>query len=364
MNEKKNILVVDDNQINLQVVSSYLQESNYNVILALNGENALKIIESTEIDLILMDIMMPKMDGIETTKRIKENELYKEIPIIFLTAKTQPKDIVSGFQAGSVDYITKPFNGDELKIRVKNHLDLSEAKKTILQHQKTRDRLFSILAHDIRSPLASISMLLDGISEKYIDVTGPNFDKLIHDISINTKDTLILIQNILEWIKNQNNIINVVPENISIQEIINHGKEVLSLHLIEKQIDLKCDIPEHLEIYADETTTKNIFRNVLSNAIKFTPNNGEITISCSESNKFIDIIIADSGVGMSPLIVEKIFKKDGHFTSKGTNNEKGNGLGLYMVKDFVKLNKGTIHVESEIQKGTTICISLPKANTL
>jgi two-component system sensor histidine kinase/response regulator len=360
MKETPNILVVDDNQINLQVVTNYLKECNYNVALALDGRAALKILESTVIDLILMDIMMPELDGIETTKMIMQNDKLNEIPIIFLTAKTQPQDIVKGFEVGGVDYITKPFNGEELKMRVKNHLDLADAKKTILEFQKTRDRLYSILAHDIRSPLASISMLLDGITEKYIDTSGPNFDKLIREISINTKDTLILIQNILEWTKAQSNAINVTPENINVHELIEKEVHNLSLNMQEKHILFSKLLPENLFVFADEITVSNIIRNIISNAIKFTPNFGKIEITYKEALSYIDIIFKDNGVGMSPYIIEKIFTKDEHFTSKGTNNEKGTGLGLYMVKDFVKLNKGKIKIESELEKGTTFTISLPK----
>lgn len=364
MKETKNILVVDDNQINLQVVANYLKECNYNIAVSLDGKNALKILESGEIDLILMDIMMPEMDGIETTKIIKQNEKYQDIPIIFLTAKTQPKDIVNGFQAGGVDYITKPFNGEELKMRVKNHLDLAEAKNTILEFQKTRDRLYSILAHDIRSPLTSISMLLDGIAEKYIDTSGPNFDRLIREISINTKDTLILIQNILEWTKTQSKAIIVTPENINIHGLVEREVNNLSLNIEEKHIMFSKLLPEHLFVYADEITVSNIFRNIISNAIKFTPNYGKIEVTYKETLSYVDIIFKDNGVGMSPYIIEKIFTKDEHFTSKGTNNEKGTGLGLYMVKDFVKINNGKIKVESELDNGTTFTISLPKSMPL
>ncbi|HPE39891.1 MAG TPA: hybrid sensor histidine kinase/response regulator [Bacteroidales bacterium] len=364
MNDKKNILVVDDNQINLQVVSNYLKESDYNVALAMNGPSALKILDSTEIELILMDIMMPEMDGFETTRKIKEHEHHKEIPIIFLTAKSQPKDIVKGFESGGVDYITKPFHGDELKKRVKNHVELYNAKKTILQYQKTRDRLYSILAHDIRSPLASISMLLDGITEKYIDTSGPHFDKLIREISLSTKDTLTLIQNILEWTKAQSNNLSITPETLSLKEILDHSIQSLTLNINEKKLQIICKIPPQMKIFADDITTQNIFRNIISNAIKFTPSGGTIEITYKESIGYIDVIVKDSGVGISPFVIEKIFKRDEHYTSKGTNNEKGTGLGLYMVKDFIKLNKGKLHVESELEKGTTFTISLPKAKLL
>ena len=360
MKTKKNILIVDDNQINLQVVSSFLKELNYNIVVSLDGFEAIKILKKTQIDLIVLDVMMPQMDGFETCKKIKEDDRLKEIPIIFLTAKTQTKDIIEGFQAGGVDYVTKPFNGEELKMRIRTHLELADAKQTILQFHKTRDRIYSILAHDIRSPLASISMLLDGLAGKYIDSSGPNFDKLITEISLSTKNTLTLIQNILEWTKTQSDSISLYPEIIDVQMIVEKSISLLALNFQEKKIQLNFSIPFKTDVYIDEITVSNIFRNLISNAIKFTNSGGTVSISSSETDDYVNIVIQDTGKGMSPQIIEKIFERDEHYTCRGTNNEKGTGLGLYMVKDFVKLNKGKLKVESEIDKGTIFTISLPK----
>lgn len=360
MIQKKNILIVDDNQINLQVVSSFLKELNYNIAISLDGFDAIKILKDTQIDLIVMDVMMPQMDGFETCKKIKEDDRLKDIPIIFLTAKNQTKDIVEGFQAGGVDYVSKPFNGEELKMRIKTHLELADAKQTIVQFHKTRDRIYSILAHDIRSPLASISMLLDGLAGKYIESSGPNFDKLITEISLSTKNTLTLIQNILEWTKTQSDTIALYPETIDMQMIVEKCVSLLALNFQEKKIQLHFSIPYKTEAFVDETTVSNIFRNLISNAIKFTNKGGNVSISSNETDEYVSIIIQDTGIGMPPQIIEKIFERDEHYTCRGTNNEKGTGLGLYMVKDFVKLNKGILKVESEIDKGTIFTISLPK----
>lgn len=360
MTNKKNILVVDDNQINLKVVSSFLKDQNYNIEYALNGFDALKILHIRKIDLIVMDVLMPQMDGFETTKIIKSEDKLKEIPIIFLTAKAQTKDIIEGFHAGAVDYIAKPFKGEELILRIKNHLELAEAKQTIIQFQKTRDRLYSILAHDIRSPLTSITMLLDGLSGNYIEPNSSSFKSLVSAISLSTKNTLTLIQNILEWTKIQSYDIGLFTENIDLQIVIEKCISLLLLNLQEKNIQIHCNIPSNTTVFVDEITVSNIFRNLIANAIKFTKTGGNIYISSSESSDYVDIVIQDTGIGMSSQIIEKIFDKDEHFTCRGTNNEPGTGLGLYMVKDFVKLNKGILKVESEIDKGTIFTISLPK----
>jgi DNA-binding response OmpR family regulator len=149
MNEKNFILVVDDNQENLKVVSNFLKEMNYKIALALDGDNALQIVRENKIDLILLDIMMPGMDGFEVCEILKENPETKDIPVIFLTARTETDDIVKGFQLGGVDYITKPFNKEELYARVNTHMQLKLIRDGLceceLATRKSRDYFMKVL---------------------------------------------------------------------------------------------------------------------------------------------------------------------------------------------------------------------------
>lgn len=149
MNKDAQILVVDDNQENLKVVSNYLKEKSYKIALALNGKSALKILDSNKIDLILLDIMMPEMDGFEVCRILKTKHETKGIPVIFLTARTETDNIVKGFQIGGVDYITKPFNKEELYARVKNHIQLKQIKDLLKKRSekslKSRDVYMRIL---------------------------------------------------------------------------------------------------------------------------------------------------------------------------------------------------------------------------
>jgi DNA-binding response OmpR family regulator len=149
MSEDVSILVIDDNQENLKVVSGFLKEKGYKIALALDGNNALKVLEENKIDLILLDIMMPVMDGFEVCQKIKENEELKDIPIIFLTAKADTDDILTGFQMGGVDYITKPFRKEELYARVNNHIQLKQAhdflKKYADESRDSRNSMMSML---------------------------------------------------------------------------------------------------------------------------------------------------------------------------------------------------------------------------
>lgn len=136
MNENIHILVVDDNQENLKVVSNYLKEKKYKIALALGGKSALKILASTPIDLVLLDIMMPEMDGFEVCREIKALDSLKDIPIIFLTARSETEDIVKGFELGGVDYVTKPFRPEELLARVNNHVQLKVMRDLLIENIK------------------------------------------------------------------------------------------------------------------------------------------------------------------------------------------------------------------------------------
>lgn len=359
MEELINILVVDDNQPNLKVVSSFLKIEGYNIALALDGFSALKVLDENRIDLILLDIMMPGMDGFETCRKMKQNEKLKEIPVIFLTAKNQTQDMVEGFKAGGVDYITKPFNRDELLIRVKNHLEISRSRKKILDMNRTRDKLYSIIAHDIRSPLSGMALTINSITSGTIDVSGARFKEIMVQLKKSTHETLTLLDNLLEWTKFQEGAFSLKPRHTKLYPVACECLQLLKGNADNKNITIEQTIPENTEAFFDEVTIYTVFRNLLSNAIKFTPDHGKIFINADNEGDFVAIKIQDTGIGMSEANVKKIFEKNEPHVSPGTKHERGSGLGLYIVRDFVKQNQGKIKVESAEGKGTTIWVFLP-----
>ena len=359
MEEDINILIVDDNQENLKVVSNFLKDKGYNIALSLDGPGALKILETDKIDLILLDIMMPGMNGFEVCKKIMENTEWQDIPVIFLTAKTETDDLVEGFNSGGVDYITKPFNKDELLIRVNNHLELADAKKQIIKLNKNRDKLYSIIAHDIRSPFAGIIQTLEAISGGFIDTNSDEFTEIFQLLKQRTLETSALLNNLLEWTKRQGDSITLAPGIVKIYTLLAECVQLLKANAESKNISIKLNVPKEGIAFCDEVTIHTVFRNLISNAIKFTPTDGHIEIGYDVNANYIEISVIDTGIGIPEDIIDKIFTKDEHYTSRGTINEQGSGLGLIMVKDFVNKNKGKLKVESTPGKGTKIVISLP-----
>lgn len=359
-NRKPSILIIDDHQMNLLLASKVLEINHYDSITAESGPEGIAIIEKEIPSLILLDINMPDMDGYEVCRRIKEVEKWKEIPIIFLTAQNQTENLIEGFEAGGVDYITKPYKSEELLVRVKNHLELAESRRTILEMNRSRDKIYSIIAHDIRSPLSGILMTLDTIDQGYLDPNSEDFKEIIHQLKIRTKDTTTLLTSLLNWTRNQDMNVVLHPKETNINQLIISSIQLLEEVAKNKSIAIVNEISEPINSWCDEVSINTVIRNIISNAIKFTPSNGSITIKGKELENTVEISITDTGVGMPEEAIRKIFEDNQHYSSSGTNNEQGTGLGLMLVKDFLKKNNGSLQVQSKLNEGTVFTVSLPK----
>ena len=222
------ILIVDDVVSNVLLLKVLLKNEKFKTVTASDGLEAIQQAEKELPDLILLDVMMPQMDGFETAMHLKNNPTTAGIPIIFLTALNSTQDIVKGFQAGANDFITKPFNKEELLVRVNHQISLVAAKKLILERteelRKTivgRDKLYSVIAHDLRSPLASIKMVLNmmvlGLSE---DVIGKEMYQMLQMVNHSTEDVFSLLDNLLKWTKSQIGKLNVVYQDFRIDEVV------------------------------------------------------------------------------------------------------------------------------------------------
>jgi two-component system sensor histidine kinase/response regulator len=345
--EGNHILVVDDVLTNLQITAQTLKEAGYKISLAESGESALNLLKQEMPDLILLDIMMPEMDGFEVCRHIKASEKLKDIPVIFITAINQNEDLVKGFNAGGVDYITKPFNHAELLIRVKNHLELSLSRKKLLETIKTRDKLYSIIAHDIRTPFNSIATMVDAVVNGIVDTQSAEFARMLKLLEKSSNETLTLLNNLLNWTKFQIGAINLNPRKLYINPVLADCIQLLSANAQLKSIMIEHIQTEEFMAYFDEITMHTVFRNILSNAIKFTCDQGIIKVWTEQRDNFMSVYFQDNGIGISYDVIQKIFNKNEPYTTRGTKNEQGSGLGLFLVKDLIEQNHGTIRVESQ-----------------
>jgi two-component system sensor histidine kinase/response regulator len=352
------LLIVDDNMLNLQLTAGLLKEEGYLISLAQDGQAALSQLEHMLPDLILLDIMMPGMDGFEVCRILKKDPKLFEIPVIFLTAKKETEDLAEGFNVGGVDYITKPFIREELIVRVKNHLELSKSKKKVIEMNRTRDKLYSVIAHDIRSPFSNIVLTLNTLAGGFLDPASGEFMEIIKTLEKSANETRILIDNLLDWTRLQNDNLTIEATPNKIYPVITQCLYLLKGSCDSKNIKVEVDIPEELSAVFDERSMKSVFRNILFNAVKFTPVNGEIRVRASIVDKYVIISVIDTGVGMSAEVVRRIFVDNEHYSTRGTENEPGSGFGTFIIKDFVVRNGGKIDVTSIPGSGSVISVYL------
>lgn len=359
------ILVVDDQPNNLKVIASVLG-GDYSLSIANNGASALKILENNTPDLILLDIMMPGLDGFEVCRRIKETERIRDIPVIFLTAKTDIEDIVNGFNCGAVDYITKPFNSTEIKVRVQNHLNLKHAldelKATnakLIKLNATKDKFFSIIAHDLRSPFNSIlgfsELLSNQINEKELDT----IEEYAGFIKQSSKQAMNLLTNLLEWARSQTDTIEFNPQKLNLEILIEETCQIFDRIALQKGIKIERSLHKNLEVIVDSHMISTVLRNLISNAVKFTRQGGEVSISAEKEEGEIVVRVCDDGVGIPAGRIGRVFEIEKGNSTPGTANEEGTGLGLILCKTFVERWGGWIKVESEEHKGSVFSFSIP-----
>jgi len=363
--KKDIILVVDDQPNNLKVISSVLGES-YSLSFANNGVNALKILDGLTPDLVLLDVMMPEMDGYEVCQHIKSNEKTKDIPVIFLTAKTDIEDIIKAFNAGAVDYITKPFNIMELKVRVSNHInlkhahsELEEANKKLIKLNHEKDKFFTIIAHDLRNPFIGITSLSKIMLDQLKSNDFENMEEYVQEINNASKNAYNLLKNLLNWARSQTGRMEFTPTLLSVFSLLDETVNLLKESASLKGINLINTLPDDIEIVGDKEMLSVVFRNIISNAIKFTKTGGTIRIEAVQNESELTIQVIDSGIGMTPKMIEDIFKIDKSSGRKGTNGEPSTGLGLLLCKEFIEKHDGSIAVTSEVNIGSVFTISLP-----
>ncbi|MDY0279405.1 MAG: HAMP domain-containing sensor histidine kinase [Salinivirgaceae bacterium] len=253
-------------------------------------------------------------------------------------------------------------------IDLKKAYNIIHAQKTEIEtHRKllhetnaSKDRFFTILAHDLKNPIAGFLGLTEVMAESMADLSPDeqqHFAELLHNSS---KQLYNLLENLLQWARSQTGALKISPKNTDLKHIVDSVITQSSMNARIKEIKFTKSIPD-ISVFADENTLTTIFRNIISNAIKFSHNNSTIDISVTENEKVAIIIVTDHGIGISVEDLEKLFKIDQNPTRIGTAKEKGTGLGLILCKEFAELNKGTIKVESTLGKGSSFTLTIPIA---
>ena len=360
------ILIVDDVVSNVLLLKILLTNEKFQVCTANNGRTCIEMAKKEHPDLILLDVMMPDINGFDTAVVLKKDEQTKYIPFIFLTALNTPQDLVHGFQVGANDFLTKPFNKEELVMRVTQQISLVAAKRIIEKQNaelkatlSNRDKMYSVIAHDLRSPMASIRMVLNLVVQSAsVETVGPELYMLLDQANRESEEVHDLLDNLLKWTKSQTGRLNVVLQELDLNDIVPGVVEIFDVIAQTKHITLelkKTDAP--LKVTADNDMLKTVLRNFMSNAVKFSPENSTIQIIMANEGDFARVSVKDQGVGIAADRLGSIFHKGE--TTYGTGGEEGSGLGLQLCQDFARKNGGDCYVESVEGQGSTFSFTIP-----
>ncbi len=343
------ILAVDDIPDNLLLVQLALEQEGHQVVLAHDGEAALKQIKQAPPSLILLDVMMPGMDGYEVTRRIRQDQNIPFIPILLVTAREE-SSLVEGLDAGADEFVRKPVQIDELQARVRSMLRL---KETIDQ----RENFVSCLTHDLRTPLVAANRMLDLIAQQaFGDVTCEQKEAIANIVSSND-NMLEMLNTLLETHHYElgQKILSFIP--VDLQQLITEAIVELEPLARDKGLELQYDGEKDItEIKGDRLELRRVITNLIGNAIKFT-DTGSVRVSLSQNDSEVVVKVEDSGIGISPQEQQTIFQR----YHQGNHRRSGKGLGLYLCQQIVNAHQGKLTVRSQLGKGTIFTFSIPKS---
>ena len=379
------VLVVDDNPTNLSVLVNLLRDVGLRVLVATDGESAIEQIEYVKPDLILLDVMMPGIDGFETCQRLKTNRETSKIPIIFMTALSETVDKVRGLSLGAVDYVTKPFEHEEVLIRIRTHLTIAKQRQQIeyqnldlqseISDRKRAEEALTIflhaVSHDLRNPVTGLLMVLNNLAQTAGDTGNILLPRITLDRMRQSGDRqLALINSLLESHVNDVHGLVIHPQPVAIREVIQAAIDDLHALLEKEETEVNLQISEDIPLAdIDAASICRVFQNLIANAIKHNPPNLQLTISVeinsenTRSNMLPMLICAvvDDGVGISPEQSEHLFDLYAQGKTQTNLNRRSLslGLGLYICRQIVQAHGGAIGVTGELNVGSRFWFTLP-----
>lgn len=356
------ILIIDDLEENLQLLGQLLSADGYSLTFAMNAETAMTRAKAAPPDLVLLDIYLPDISGFELMERLRAEPALMGIPVIFLTSANDPETINRAFASGGVDFVSKPFDHDELLARVKTHVVLKRTRDRLHRLIEERNRLMSVLAHDLRNPVTAIKMASHLLGQNL--VSDPKRRQDLH-ASIDSSVRMVeeLIETHLETTVEAQRIHRLVRKPVNLVPLLRDLLPPFGLRASEKEIDLQVELPEGgdaLRVVADPLALRQVMENFLSNALKFSPSGTTVRLDLKPGHGEVEISISDEGPGLSHEDVKRLWSPFARLSARPTGGEASTGLGLSIVKELADRMHCEVGCETEREVGARFWIRLPR----
>ena len=365
----RKVLIVDDDRLNIRVLSGILKGDGYVLAEAHSGETALLVYPNFRPDLVLLDVMLPGIDGFETCRQLRQIHGEKAAPVIFITAKSESDDVVEGLTAGGVDYLPKPFKPKEVVARVRTHLQnqiLSEQRSMLVEQLRkanaAKNRFLGMAAHDLRNPLGSIRGIAEFLREGAVGPMSQEQLDLIDTIHSASQSMLDMVNELLDVATIEAGELKLSTEVHDLGKLIAKSVSMIAREALKKQTRVTFEEPSgSVMLTIDPAKMKQVVDNLLSNAIKYSPPGSTILafVSSNTTNSTCSFAVRDEGPGIPDDERDKLFKDFSRLSSKPTAGEKSTGLGLAICRKIVDAHHGMIVVENLPERGCEFRVTLP-----
>lgn len=375
MKTKIRILHVDDNVHDRQLVKDAIEieHGNFEIVEAENREKFEQQLAENYFDLVLSDFNILGFDGLQVLQIVKERK--PGLPVIIVTGTGSEEIAIQAMKMGAADYVIKsvkhiqclvPTINTVLKIKKmkdkveKAQISIRQSEALLRELNATKDKFFTIIAHDLKNPFSAIVGFSNILSEQINKKNYEGIEEYAEIIKNSAERAMSLLSNLLQWSRSQTGRMEYTPESFDILALINEISELSNDSARQKSITIRCELPQTATVFADKAMISTIIRNLVSNAIKFTNTGGLIIISVLQKPDEMVVSVCDDGVGIRKDDINKLFRIDENYITKGTQKETGTGLGLILCKEFILKHGGKIWVDSEPDKGSTFYFTIPR----
>ena len=363
----RKILIVDDDRINLRILNGILKGANYAVSEAETGEFALSVYDRIRPQLVLLDVMMPGIDGFETCRRLRHTYGIDCAPIIFITAKSESDDVVEGLAAGGVDYLPKPFKPKEVLARIRSHLQsqiLVEQQKLLVDQlskaNASKNKFLGMAAHDLRNPLASIRGLAEFLSDGTVGILTPDQLDLVKTIHSASQSMLELVNELLDVATIEAGELRLQLELHDLGSLLEKSVYLSNIEAVKKGTKIVfTPSAQPSSALVDAAKIRQVIDNLISNAAKFSPLGSTITVELHANPGIRGFSVRDQGPGIPEAEKDKLFKDFGRLSVKPTGGEKSTGLGLAICRKIVDAHGGMIGAQNLPSLGCEFRVTLP-----